>query len=221
MRDVPRNFNRAGPESTSSIIQSQASLDLSHQLTPRWVFRTGTYFRGQRQGRNTMAGSQALVVHPTTRARTVARIPTVQFTGNDNYIAQASLLGDHTYGAVAHKFFFGFEYLGVIDQRSQQFRRPTNPANLNVDTATRADHALGPWSAYTTRFADTQLDSGQRGYTLSNIVQLLRRRLLLMQGYRYGQFFQNSENRLTRTTTGTKQSADVASTAPPIASRRA
>ena len=211
VRDVPRSFNRAGPESTSSIIQSQASLDLSHQLTPRWVFRTGTYFRGQRQGRNTMAGSQALVVNATTRARTVARIPTVQFTGNDNYIAQASLLGDHTYGDIAHKFFFGFEYLGVIDQRSQQFRRPTNPANLNVDTTTRADHALGPWSAYTTRFADTQLDSGQRGYTLSNIVQLLRRRLLLMQGYRYGQFFQNSENRLARTATGTKQSADVGS----------
>ena len=211
VRDVPRSFNRAGPESTSSIIQSQASLDLSHQLTPRWVFRTGTYFRGQRQGRNTMAGSQALVVNATTRARTVARISPVQFTGNDNYIAQASLLGDHTYGDIAHKFFFGFEYLGVIDQRSQQFRRPTNPANLNVDTATRADHALGPWSAYTTRFADTQLDSGQRGYTLSNIVQLLRRRLLLMQGYRYGQFFQNSENRLARTATGTKQSADVGS----------
>ena len=211
VRDIPRSFNRAGPESTSAIIQSQASLDLSHQLSPHWVIRTGGYYRGQRQARNTMAGSQALVVNAVTRVRTVARIPTVQFTGNDNYIAQASILGDHTYGDITHKFFFGFEYLGVVDQRSQQFRRPTNPPNINVDNATRADHALGAWSTYTTRFADTMLDSGQRGYTLSNIVQLLHRRLLLMQGYRYGQFFQNSENRLSRTTVGTSQSADVAS----------
>ena len=60
----------------------------------------------------------------------------------------------------------------------------TNPPNINVDSANRADHALGPWSAYTTRFADTILDSGQRGYTVSNLVQVLQGRLLLMQGYR-------------------------------------
>jgi iron complex outermembrane receptor protein len=211
VKDIPRGFNRAGPESTSSIIQSQGSLELNHQLSPHWVVRAGGYFRGQRQGRNTMAGSQALVVNAVTRARTVARIPTVQFTGNDNYIAQASILGDHAYGAITHKVFLGFEYLGVVDSRSQQFRRPTNPPNINVDSATRADHALGPWSAYTTRFADTILDSGQRGYTVSNIVQLLGNRLLLMQGYRYGQFFQNSENRLARTATSSSQGADVGS----------
>jgi iron complex outermembrane receptor protein len=55
------------------------------------------------------------------------------------------------------------------------------------------------------------LDSGQRGYTLSNIVQLFRSRLLLMQGYRYGQFFQNSENRLARTAASSSQGADVGS----------
>ncbi len=211
VRDVPRSFNRAGPESTSSIVQSQFAADFSQQLTPNWVFRAGAYFRGQRQGRNTMAGSQMLVVNATTRARTVARIPTLQFTGNDNYIVQGSVLGDNTYGDIRHKLFFGFEYLGVIDQFSQQFRRPANPANINVDSATRADHALGAWSAYTTRFADTILDSGQRGYTLSNIVQLFRSRLLLMQGYRYGQFFQNSENRLARTAASSSQGADVGS----------
>ena len=211
VKDVPRSFNRAGPESTSSIIQSQASVDVTHQLTPRWVVRAGGHFRGQRQGRNTMAGSQALVVNAVTRARTVARIPTVQFTGNDNYIAQASVLGDLAYAGITHKVFLGFEYLGVVDSRSQQFRRPTNPPNLNVDAATRADHALGPWSAYTTRFADTILDSGQRGYTVSNLVQVLQGRLLLMQGYRYGQFFQNSENRLARSASSSSQSADVAS----------
>lgn len=211
VKDVPRTFNRAGPESTSSIIQSQAALDLTHQLTPRWVVRAGGYFRAQRQGRNTMAGSQALVVNAVTRARTVARIPTVQFTGNDNYIAQASALGDLAYAGITHKVFLGFEYVGVVDSRSQQFRRPTNPPNINVDSATRADHALGPWSAYTTRFADTTLDSGQRGYTFSNLVQVLQGRLLLMQGYRYGQFFQNSENRLARTTSSSSQGADVAS----------
>jgi len=211
VRDVPRTFNRAGPESTSSIIQSQAALDLTHQLAPRWAVRAGGYFRGQRQGRNTMAGSQALVVNPVTRVRSVARIPTVQLTGNDNYIAQASVLGDLAYGGVTHKVFVGFEYVGVIDARSQQFRRPVNPPNINVDAATRADHALGPWSAYTTRFADTVLDSGQRGYTVSNLVQLFRNRLLLMQGYRYGQFFQNSENRLNRTAASSSQSADVGS----------
>ena len=211
VRDVPRSFNRAGPESTSSIIQSQAALELTHQLAPRWAVRAGGYFRGQRQGRNTMAGSQALVVNAATRIRSVARIPTVQFTGNDNYIAQASLLGDHTYGGITHKVFLGFEYAGVVDSRSQQFRRPVNPPNINVDAATRADHALGPWSAYTTRFADTILDSGQRGYTVNNLVQVFRNRLLLMQGYRYGQFFQNSENRLARTTASSSQSADVVS----------
>ena len=52
VKDVPRSFNRAGPESTSSIIQSQASVDVTHQLTPRWVVRAGGHFRGQRQGRN-------------------------------------------------------------------------------------------------------------------------------------------------------------------------
>lgn len=211
VRDVPRSFNRAGSESASSLVQSQFAADLSQQLTPHWVFRTGAYFRGQHQGRNTMAGSQQLVVNATTRARTVARIPTLQFTGNDNYIVQGSLLGDQTYGEVRHKVFLGFEYLGVVDQRSQQFRRPTNPPNLNVDTAGLADYALGAWSTYTTRFADTVLDSGQRGYTLSNIVQLFRNRLLLMQGYRYGQFFQNNENRLSRTSNSTSQSADVGS----------
>ena len=36
-------------------------------------------------------------------------------------------------------------------------------------------------------------------------------RLLLMQGYRYGQFFQNSENRLARSASSSSQSADVAS----------
>ncbi|NCW46401.1 MAG: hypothetical protein EBV77_13265, partial [Gemmatimonadaceae bacterium] len=207
VKDVPRTFNRASPESTSSLIQSQASVDLTHQLTSRWVLRAGGYFRAQRQGRNTMAGSQALVVNAVTRARTVARIPTVQFTGNDNYIAQASVLGDLAYAGITHKVFLGFEYAGVVDSRSQQFRRPTNPPNINVDSATRADHALGPWSAYTTRFADTTLDSGQRGYTVSNLVQVLRGRLLLMQGYRYGQFFQNSENRLARTTSSSSQGA--------------
>jgi iron complex outermembrane receptor protein len=211
VKDIPRGFNRAGPESTSAIIQSQAALELTHQLTPRWVVRAGGYFRSQRQGRNTMAGSQALVVNATTRARTVARIPTVQMTGNDNYIAQTSLLGDLAYGGITHKIFLGFEYTGVVDSRSQQFRRPVNPANINVDAATRADHALGPWSAYTTRFADTTLDSGARGYTFSNLVQVLQSRLLLMQGYRYGQFFQNSENRLARTAASSSQSADVGS----------
>ncbi len=209
--DIRREFNRAGPESSSSIIQSQVSLDLSQQLTPNWVFRSGTYYRGQRQARNTMAGSQGLVVNATTRARTVARVPTLQLTGNDNFIVQGSVLGDNTYGDITHKLFFGFEYLGVVDQRNQQFRRPTNPPNINVDTAGPGDYALGAWSTYTTRFADTMLDSVQRGYTMSNIVQLFKSRLLLMQGYRYGQFYQSNENRLARTATATSQTADVGS----------
>ena len=199
-----------GP-SSSSIVQSQFAIDLSQQLTPHWVFRTGGYFRSQRQARNTMAGSQALVINAVTRVRTVARVPTLQLTGNDNYIVQGSVLGDNTYGDIKHKLFAGFEYLGVVDQRNQQYRRPTTPPNLNVDSTNPADYALGAWSTYTTRFADTMLDSVQRGYTLSNIVQLFRSRLLLMQGYRYGQFYQNNENRLTRTASATSQSADVGS----------
>ncbi len=210
-KDIPRGINRAGPESTSAIIQSQTALELTHQLTPRWVVRAGGYFRSQRQGRNMMAGSQARVVNAATRARTVARIPTVQMTGNDNYLAQTSLLGDLAYGGITHKIFLGFEYPGVVDSRSQQFRQPVNPANINVDSASRADHALGPWSAHTTRFADTTLDSGARGYTFSNLVQGLQTRLLLMQGYRYGHFFQNSENRLARTAASSSQSAEVGS----------
>jgi outer membrane receptor for ferric coprogen and ferric-rhodotorulic acid len=102
VKDVPRSFNRAGPESTSSLIQSQAALDVTHQINPRWVVRAGGHFRAQRQGRNTMAGSQALLVNAATRVRTVARIPTVQFTGNENYIAQASVLGDLAYGGIKH-----------------------------------------------------------------------------------------------------------------------
>ncbi|MBI5688870.1 MAG: TonB-dependent siderophore receptor [Verrucomicrobia bacterium] len=209
--DVRREFNRAGPESSSAIIQTQFALDLSQQLTPNWVFRGGGYFRSQRQARNTMAGSQALVINATTGVRTVARVPTLQLTGNDNFIVQGSLLGDHTWGDIKHKAFLGFEYLGVVDQRNQQYRRPTNPANLNVDSTNPADYALGAWSTYTTRFGDTMLDSVQRGYTVSNLVQLFRSRLLLMQGYRYGQFYQNNENRLNRTAVATSQSADVGS----------
>lgn len=209
--NIRRDFNRAGSESSSSIVQSQFTLDLKQQLTAHWVFHSGAYFRGQHQARNTMGGSTSLAVNATTGLRTVARVPTLQLTGNSNFIVQGSVLGDHAYGDVKHKLFLGFEYVGVVDQRNEQWRRPTNPPNLNVDTTNPADYALGPWASYTTKMTDTMLDSVQRGYTVSNIVQVFRSRLLLMQGFRYGQFYQNNENKLARTGTATSQHADVAS----------
>ncbi|MBL9205877.1 MAG: TonB-dependent receptor, partial [Opitutaceae bacterium] len=208
---VRKDFNRAGYDSNSFLTQKQMSIDLTQKLGENWVVRTGAYYRGQIQDRITMGGSNALTVNATTGARTVQRVPTWQDTSNDNFIVQSSILGDLKYGKIKHKFFFGFEYLGVVDQRNEQWRRPTNPAVINVDTATYASYAVGPRSLYTTKMTDTMLDSIQRGYTMSNIVQLFDSRLLLLQGFRYNTFYQNNENKLARTVNVSSQDANVGS----------
>lgn len=209
--NVRRNFNRAGYGSDSFLIQNQLSFDLTQRLGEKWTFRSGIYYRKQDQDRITMGGSNSLTVNATTGARTVQRVPTWQDTSNGNYIAQASLLGDLQYGRIKHKVFAGFEYLEVADQRNEQWRRATNPANINVDTATYADFDIGPRSLYTTKTTDTMLDSVQRGFTVSNILQVLNDRMLIMQGFRYNTFYQNNQNRLNRTVTTTTQDADVGS----------
>lgn len=212
--NIRRDFNRAGPGANSELTQKQLAVGLTQSLGSRWSFRAGGYFRSQDQDRITMGGSGVLTVNATTGARTVQRVPTWQDTSNRNFIVQASLLGDLQYGKIKHKVFAGFEYLGVVDQRNEQWQRATNNAlpALNVDTArTAADFDIGTRSVYTRKTTDTMLDSIQRGLTVSNILQVFNDRMLFMQGYRFNTFYQDSANRLTNVKTSTTQDADVAS----------
>ena len=209
--DIRPSFNRAGWGANSIVEQNQMSFDFTQRLGGNWTVRVGGHYRNLNQDRITVAGSTGLSINNTLKIRSVQRTPTWQDANNDNFIVQGSVLGDLKYGAITHKVFCGFEYLAVVDQSSKQYRRPTNLLNISVDTATYADYDIGNRSLYTVPTTLSMLDSIQRGYTVSNIFQMLNNRLLLHQGFRYNTFYQNSENYLARSANSSTQDARVGS----------
>jgi iron complex outermembrane receptor protein len=200
VRDYNHGFNRGGPDSFFDLKQGQVVVDLKHKFNESWALKAGTYWRYQDQYSLGIGGSTIIAVNAATGARTVDRVPNLTSALSFDLVPQINLLGNLHYAGVKHQIIVGYDHF-YTHQTNLQRTTPTTVTLARIDIDQPASYSLGGGpDIYTRSTADTRLVSVQRGYTLSNIVQLFDNdRLLLLQGFRYGTAHYNVANRLNRT----------------------
>ena len=200
VRDYHHGFNRGGPEGFSDLKQGQAVVDLKHKISESWALKAGTYWRYQDQFTLGIGGSTIIAVNAATGARTVDRVPNLTSALSYDLVPQVNLLGNLRYAGLKHQIILGYDHL-YTHQTNLQRTTPATVTLARIDIDRPASYSLGGGpEIYTRSTADTRLVSVQRGYSVSNIVQLFDDdRLLLLQGFRYGTAHYNVANRLNRT----------------------
>lgn len=186
--NVPRNFNRNGPEAFNDSQQSHSVMDVVHKLNDNWAIKVGGIYRHIDNERNLVTGSTNIPVDPALGPRTVTRIVSYIFTEEKGHTFQGYFMGKHQYLGLDHQVIAGYEYF--FHERHEDARRMTpGPAPINVDNPVYIPGELGnPWDLVqyrrlAGRYRDMNLTT--QAFSVNNLWQTLNKRVTAQLGYRY------------------------------------
>ena len=187
LTDVPRSFNRMGPESFNDSDQLHVVADVVHTLNENWTVKFGGIYRGIEGWRNLVTGGTTVAINATTRVRTLPRSAAAIYQPEHGFATQGYLLGRMRYAGLVHKAIVGYEYFSQASQEDVRQPRP-NLTAINVDNP---DYAVGDPLSYPRlagRYGKSRLIS--RSYSANNLWQALQQRLTMQLGFRRDETYQ-------------------------------
>ncbi|MBP6865440.1 MAG: TonB-dependent receptor [Candidatus Didemnitutus sp.] len=186
--NVPRSFNRQGPDAKSNLLQVSGATDLTYTFSPTWSFRLGLFYSYQDLERLLIGGSTRVTTNATTGIRTVARASATYEPNAVSYTIspQAYALGSFKYAGVDHKMIIGGEY-SYQDQKNDVYRRTAAFPTVNIDAGTNNNFTFGnpdDRTEYTPNDLRRVLNRSS-GVSITNVLKLFDSRVTFMQAARY------------------------------------
>jgi iron complex outermembrane receptor protein len=210
LTDVPRSFNRMGPEAFNDSEQLHVIADVVHAINDNWTVKFGGIYRGIEGWRNLVTGGTTVTINATTRVRTLPRSAAAIYQPEHGFATQGYLLGRMRYAGLVHKAIAGYEYFSQASQEDVRQPRP-NLTAINVDNP---NYAVGDPLSYPRlagRYGKSRLVS--RSYSANNLWQAFQQRLTMQLGVRRDETYQARDDFLTPTASfsGKAKPADLIS----------
>ncbi|WP_161554896.1 TonB-dependent siderophore receptor [Ereboglobus luteus] len=180
--DIPREFNRQGPEAFANTTQISSLTDFTYRINHTWTVRAGLIYTNQDVARLLPGTGSQIVMVNGRRAVSRTEVTYMKDAISTAVNPQVYAVGEFKYGKISHKLMLGADFYH-FDTKNDIYRK-TELTRLFIDDRANNDYSLGNPADYD-EFNLRRTLHRYKALSMNNIIQFFGKRLTIMQALRY------------------------------------